>query len=116
MKVSEKDVQYVADLANLELTPEEQTRMVRDLNSILGYVDKLNELDTKDVAPMAQVLSPTLSPKEGEEDGAPKSGTERFTYAWRDDVVVPSLDREEVMKGAPVSDGEFFKVPKVIEK
>ena len=109
MKVTEKDVQYVADLANLELTPEEQGRMVRDLNSILGHIDKLNELDTKDVPPMAQVA---------EQFGvdASKTGTERFSYAWREDVVVPSLDRGEVMKGAPVSDGEFFKVPKVIEK
>lgn len=109
MKVTEKDVQYVADLANLELTPEEQGNMLRDLNSILGYVDKLNELDTKDVPPMAQV-----SERFGVD--ASKTGTERFSYAWRDDVVVPSLDRAEVMKGAPVSDGEFFKVPKVIEK
>lgn len=109
MKVTEKDVQYVADLANLELTPEEQGRMVRDLNSILGYVDKLNELDTKDVPPMAQV-----SERFGVD--ASKTGTERFAYAWREDEVRPSLDREEVMKGAPLSDGEFFKVPKVIEK
>ncbi len=109
MKVSEKDVQYVADLANLELTPEEQTRMMRDLNSILGYVDKLNELDTKDVPPMAQV-----SERFGID--ASKTGTERFAYAWREDEVRPSLDRDEVMKGVPVSDGEFFKVPKVIEK
>jgi len=109
MKVTEKDVQYVADLANLELTPEEQAGMVRDLNSILGYVDKLNELDTSDVAPLAQV-----SERFGVDPS--KTGTERFSYAWRDDAVVPSLDREEVMKGAPLSDGEFFKVPKVIEK
>lgn len=88
--------------------------MVRDLNSILGHIDKLNELDTKDVPPMAQVLSPTLSPKEGEEDGAPK--TKRFEYAWRNDEVRPCLDRDVVMKGAPATDGEFFKVPKVIEK
>ena len=109
MKVTEKDVQYVADLANLELTPDEQACMLRDLNSILGYVDKLNELDTSNVAPMAQV-----SEKFGVD--ASKTGTERFAYAWRDDVVTPSLDRNEVMKGAPISDGEFFKVPKVIEK
>ena len=109
MKVTEKDVQYVADLANLELTAEEQTRMVRDLNSILGYVDKLNELDTKDVPPMAQV-----SERFGVD--ASKSGTERFAYAWREDEVRPSLDRETVMRGAPATDGEFFLVPKVIEK
>ena len=55
MKVTEKDVAYVADLGNLELTAEERTRMVRDLNSILGHIDSLNELDTTNVPPMAQV-------------------------------------------------------------
>ena len=55
MKVRSKDVQYVADLANLELTAEERSRMERDLNSILDYIDRLNELDTSNVAPMAQV-------------------------------------------------------------
>ena len=55
MKVTEKDVAYVADLANLELTENERGRMLRDLNSILDYIDLLNQLDTKDIAPMAQV-------------------------------------------------------------
>ena len=107
MKVTEKDVQYVAELANLELTPEEQAGMLRDMNSILGHIDKLNEIDTTGVEPMTQVSNPTLSPKEGDEDGAP---------GLRDDVLKPCLDRAMVMKGAPKSDGAFFKVPKVIEK
>ena len=106
MKVTEKDVAYVAELANLELTPEEQARMVRDMNSILGHIDKLNELDTTDVEPMTQVSDPTLSPKDGDKDGAP----------MREDVVRPCLERAEVMKIAPKTDGQFFKVPKVIEK
>ncbi len=55
MKVTDKDVAYVADLANLELTGEERAGMLRDLNSILEYIDRLNELDTSDVPPMAQV-------------------------------------------------------------
>ena len=55
MKVTEKDVAYVADLANLELSEDERGRMLRDLNSILEYVDRLSELDTDRVAPMAQV-------------------------------------------------------------
>ena len=55
MKVTEKDVAYVAELANLELSDEERTGMLRDLNSILDYIDRLNELDTSDVPPMAQV-------------------------------------------------------------
>jgi len=57
MKVTEKEVTYVADLANLDLSPEERSRMVRDLNSILGFVDTLNELDTSNVPPMAQVMT-----------------------------------------------------------
>jgi aspartyl-tRNA(Asn)/glutamyl-tRNA(Gln) amidotransferase subunit C len=56
MKVSEKDVAYVADLANLELTEDEQRGMLRDLNSILEYIDRLNELDTSHVDAMAQVF------------------------------------------------------------
>jgi aspartyl-tRNA(Asn)/glutamyl-tRNA(Gln) amidotransferase subunit C len=55
MKVTEKDVAYVADLANLELSAEERAGMVRDLNSILDYIDRLNQLDTSNVEPMAQV-------------------------------------------------------------
>ena len=55
MKVTEKDVSYVADLANLELTDQERQRMLKDLNSILDYIDRLNELDTSNVPPMAQV-------------------------------------------------------------
>ena len=55
--VSEKDVTYVADLAHLELTAEERARMLKDLNSILGYIERLNQLDTTNVEPMAQVAS-----------------------------------------------------------
>ncbi len=82
MKVTEKDVQYVADLANLELTPEEQSRMVKDLNSILEHIDRLNQLDTKDVPPMAQV-----SDKFGIDPS--KQGSERFGYVMREDEVRP---------------------------
>ncbi|HXZ82018.1 MAG TPA: Asp-tRNA(Asn)/Glu-tRNA(Gln) amidotransferase subunit GatC [Terriglobales bacterium] len=109
MKVSEKDVLYVADLANLELTPEEQQRMVKDLNSILDHIDRLNRLDTTDVPPMAQT-----SDRFGIDPA--KQGTSRFAYAMREDKVGPCLDRETVMKNAPDSDGTFFKVPKVIER
>ena len=55
--VSEKDVAYVAELAHLELTEEERARMLKDLNSILGYIERLNQLDTSGVEPMAQVAS-----------------------------------------------------------
>ena len=55
MKVTDKDVAYVADLANLELTEEERAHMLRDLNSILEYIERLSELETDKIAPMAQV-------------------------------------------------------------
>ncbi len=109
MKVTEKDVLYVADLANLELTEAERARMVKDLNSILEYVDRLKELDTSNVEPMAQT-----SDRFGIDES--KTGTARFAYAMREDKTGPSLPRELVMKNAPDSDGAFFKVPKVIEK
>jgi aspartyl-tRNA(Asn)/glutamyl-tRNA(Gln) amidotransferase subunit C len=112
MKVSEKDVGYVADLANLELTVEERAGMVRDLNSILDYIDMLNELDTSDVPPMAQV-----SDRYGVDEA--KQGSERFAYASREDVLEglrKSLTEEVALENAPDSDGTFFRVPKVIER
>ena len=107
--ITEKDVLYVAALGNLELTDGERARMVKDLNSILDYVDRLNELDTSNVEPMAQT-----SDRYGIDES--KSGTARFAYAMREDKNDASLAREIVMENAPESDGAFFKVPKVIEK
>lgn len=112
MKVSEKDVAYVAELANLDLTEEERGSMLRDLNSILEYVDRLNELDTHDVPPMAQV-----SDRYGVDEA--KQGAERFAYASREDVLEglrKSLPHSEALANAPDADGDFFRVPKVIER
>jgi len=112
MKVTDKDVAYVADLANLELTEDERRGMLRDLNSILEYVDRLNELDTSDVPPMAQV-----SDRYGIDET--KQGSERFAYALREDVLYglrPSLPHQEALANAPDADEEFFRVPKVNER
>ncbi len=112
MKVTDSDVLHVAELANLELTAEERARMLKDLNSILDYVDRLNQLDTTGVPPMAQV-----SDRYGVDQA--KTGSQRFAYASRDDILHglrPSLEQREALGGAPKSDGSFFKVPKVIEK
>jgi len=112
MKVTEKDVAYVADLANLDLTEEERRGMLRDLNSILDYVDRLNELDTSDVPPMAQV-SDRYRVDES------KRGSDRFSYAAREDVLEglrKSLPHDEALANAPDADEEFFRVPKVIER
>jgi len=102
--VTVEDVRRVAELANLELTAEEEPRMQRDLNAILAHIAQLNELDTNGIPTMAQV---------GEMlgDVADTMGT-----SLRADAVRPSLDRAAVMAEAPESDGRFFKVPKVIDR
>ena len=98
-KVTVNDVERVAELAHLELTPDESAHMLTDLNAILDYVAELNELNTDAVAPLAQV-----------------SELENFVNAPRPDALVPSLERAAVMPQAPESNGTFFKVPKVIER
>ena len=103
-KVKVEDVERVAELAHLELAPEETGRMLRDLNAILDYVAELNELDTSGVTPLAQV-SDWLGEKE---DAA--------VAQLRADEIEPSLNRAVVMLQAPETDGAFFKVPKVIER
>ena len=102
--VSLEEVRRVAELANLELTAEEEPRMQRDLNAILGHFAQLSELDTKNVEPMAQV-------------GDVLGGLTGFAgESLRVDAVRPSIDRATVMASAPETDGRFFKVPKVIER
>jgi aspartyl-tRNA(Asn)/glutamyl-tRNA(Gln) amidotransferase subunit C len=100
-KVTEEDVERVAELAHLELTPDETGHMLTDLNAILNYVAELNQLDTSGVTPLAQVS------ELGDAVGASTP---------RADQVRPSLDRAVVMPEAPESDQAFFKVPKVIER
>lgn len=99
-KITVQDVERVAELAHLELAPDETGNMLRDLNAILDYVAELNELDTSNVAPLAQV-------SEIENDAAVEP---------RPDRLGPSLERPLVMTQAPDTDGVFFKVPKVIER
>jgi aspartyl-tRNA(Asn)/glutamyl-tRNA(Gln) amidotransferase subunit C len=106
-RVSVADVRRVAELANLDLTADEEPRMRRDLNAILDYVAQLSELDTAQVEPMAQV-SEALAV-------AGESATEKRSVL-RGDQVRPCLDRALVMASAPETDGVFFKVPKVIER
>lgn len=101
-KVSLEEVRRVAELANLELTGAEETRMQRDLNAVLDYVAQLNELDTSNVPAMAQVT-------EILEQGKANS-------TLREDIAQPSLDRSPVLAAAPETDKAFFKVPKVIER
>ncbi len=99
MRVTERDVLHVAELANLDLTEAERARMLRDLNNILDYVDRLNELDTANVPPMAQIVTP------GEKRNVTRTDEPR-----------PSLSHEDALKNAPEADGTYFVVPKVIER
>jgi aspartyl-tRNA(Asn)/glutamyl-tRNA(Gln) amidotransferase subunit C len=109
MKVTEQDVQYVENLANLELSRAERARMIKDLNSILEYIDQLNELATEGVEPMVQTAD-----RYGVDQA--KIGSSRFVYAMREDVTRPSLPHEDAVAHAPAADGTFFRVPRVIEK
>lgn len=99
MKLTEDEVRRVADLANLALSEPEIARMVKDLGGILGHIDKLNELDTTGVEPMAQVLF-----EAGE------------TATLREDRERPPLSNAEAVANAPVTSGGYYKVPKVIER
>jgi aspartyl-tRNA(Asn)/glutamyl-tRNA(Gln) amidotransferase subunit C len=99
MKITEQDVRRVAELANLALTDAEVVHMAHDMSGILTHIDKLNELDTKDVEPMTQVLF--------EADD---------TATLRDDVERPSLTNAEAVANAPVSGSGYYKVPLVIER
>ena len=100
-KVTVEEVDRVAELAHLELKPDESRAMLHDLNAILDYVAELNELDTSGVVPLAQVSDLLNAAGRG---------------VVREDLLLPSLDRATVLAQAPESDGVFFKVPKVIER
>ena len=99
MKITEKEVRYVAALANLELTDTEVARLQHDLDGILEHMDRLNEIDTSGVEPMAQVLF----------DAAPDA-------TLREDVVVPPLGNTAALANAPEGGNGYFKVPQVIER
>jgi len=99
MKISREDVLKVAALANLELTDAEVETYRGQLDDILTYIDKLNEIDTSTVEPMTQVVAASA-------DGS----------TLRDDVVVRSDVITEVLMGAPDPAPVYFRVPRVIEK
>jgi len=94
-KITRKEVEHVARLARLELTEEEKERMTAQLDSILGYIDKLNQLDTSRVEPTTTVI-PMVS-------------------VMREDEVRPSLKQEEALANAPDREDVFFRVPRIIE-
>ena len=101
MKITREDVLYVAELAHLELSAAEVETYRQQLDSILTYIDKLNQLDTSAVEPMAQVLVGTPGPEDA---------------SWREDRVRPSAIADEALAAAPDAANHYFRVPKVIER
>lgn len=100
MKLTRDDVVRVAELAYLDLTEDELEKYRRQIDEILDYIGKLNELDTSGVQPMAQVLA----------DDQTADAT------LREDLVVPSAVAEDVLRQAPDPEPPYFRVPKVIER
>lgn len=94
MKLSKPEVEHIAFLARLQLGAEEIDTITRQLNSILGYMEKLSELDTSGIEPTTHTL--------------------HLSNAFREDQVIPSLDREDALALAPEQGGSAFVVPKVI--
>mgnify|MGYP001565005242 CR=1 FL=1 len=94
-KITKREVGHVAKLARLELSEEEQEVFTKQLNSILTYVEKLNELDTKDIEPTSHVLP--------------------IQNIFKEDKIKESLPREKALSNAPDRTEEFYRVPKIIE-
>lgn len=95
MKVTMSTIEYISDLARLNLTEEEKGRLVLEMNEITSYVEKLHELDTKDVLPMEHVTS--------------------MKNVFREDMVEKSYDRDVVLANAPSHENGCFAVPRVVE-
>ncbi len=94
MKISKKDVEHVARLARLRLTEEEKEKFGKQLNRILEYVEKLNELNTENVESTLPVVP--------------------LKNVLREDEIKPSLPVEDVLSNAPDKKGKYFKVPRII--
>jgi len=95
MKVTRDIIEHVANLARLNLTEEEKDKMTSEMENIISYVDKLNELDTSNVKPMEHVIP--------------------IKNVFREDKVDKSYDRDKILANAPSHEDGCFKVPKVVE-
>jgi aspartyl-tRNA(Asn)/glutamyl-tRNA(Gln) amidotransferase subunit C len=94
-KIDKEQVRKVAKLSRLELTEAEIEEFTGQLSAILGYVEKMNELDTENVKPLAHCLP--------------------VHNVFRQDAVKPSIGTEKALANAPQRDGQFFKVPKILD-
>lgn len=95
MEIKDDIVRYLARLARIKLSEKEVKLFAQQLDEILAYVDKLKQLDIKDVLPTSHAMV--------------------LTNVFREDEVKPSLPKEEALKNAPQKKGDFFKVPRIIE-
>ncbi len=95
MNIDKESLQKIAHLARLEMPASAEDEMMRSLNSVLTWMEELNEIDTSNVKPLTH-MSLEMN-------------------ALREDVVLPNISREEGLKNAPKQDGVYFRVPKVIE-
>jgi len=95
MRISAKELQYIADLSKLTLDEATKERLIHDLNEILNYVDQLMKLDTEGVEPMVHVLS--------------------LNNAFRQDEIQASMERELILQNAPDHLDGYFRVPKVLD-
>ena len=95
MKVDSDALQKIAHLARLEVSPSEETDLLRSLNGVLTWMEQLAEVDTTGVEPLTHISAET--------------------NMLREDVVGNHLPREEALANAPQHDGQFFEVPKVLE-
>jgi len=95
MKISKTEIEHIAVLARLSLSEEEKELFGSQLSSILGYVEKLNELDTKDIEPTSHVIA--------------------LTNVMRNDSPRNSIPREDALMNAPSHTDKFYRVPKIIE-
>ena len=96
MKIDKETVDKIAHLARLEFENEAKDAMVKDMNNMLGFIDKLNELDTSNVEPLIYMSDEV--------------------NVLREDEVKHEITQKEALKNAPKHDSDYFKVPKVIEK
>jgi aspartyl-tRNA(Asn)/glutamyl-tRNA(Gln) amidotransferase subunit C len=119
MKISREDVLRVAELAHLELSPEEVDLYGGQLDEILAYIGKLQELDVTNVEPMTQSLPRALPPEQQgghASDGSPSEVAASNEPNLRDDELLPCTIGEDVLAHAPDAAKPFFRVPKVIER
>ncbi len=94
MKIDSQEVMHVAKLARLNVSDRDAERLTSEMNSILAYMDKLNELDTSGIEPMAHAL--------------------QLDTPFREDAVKPSLSNDNALENAPQKEGGFFVVPRVL--